>query len=184
MSGLILVVIGALLCFAGAWSMRLAVTAAGFGAGWLVGDAFDVSTTTALLLGLSAAVVALLVTLLATSVLLWVIGAAVGAVFAARLLRVLEGGEASVLLGVLFVPAVAFATGFLAHRLKRRFVVWATAVAGAALILSGLGQLAPDALGDLRTPESTTGQVVAVGLWAVLAVAGGLVQRGLVRGRD
>jgi hypothetical protein len=184
MSGLILVVIGALLCFAGAWSLRLAVTAAGFGAGWLIGDAFDASTTTTLLLGLSVAVIALLVTLLATSVLLWVIGATVGAVIAARLLRVLEGGEASVLLGVLFIPAMAFASGFLAHRFKRRFVIWATAAGGAALVLSGLGRLAPDALGDLRTPESTTGQVVGFGLWVALAVTGGLVQRALLRGRD
>ena len=50
MSGGILILIGMLLCLAGAWSVRMAVLAAGFGVSWLLADTFGASTTTALLI--------------------------------------------------------------------------------------------------------------------------------------
>jgi hypothetical protein len=83
-----------------------------------------------------------------------------------------------------FVLAVAFVCGFLASRYQRAFLRWATAFAGAALVLSGLGRLAEDDAGLLYRPSGTTETVLLTLGWLVLGVAGALVQGVLTRRRS
>jgi len=155
MSGVVLVLFGLLLCFAGARSVRLAVFATGFAAGWLVADALGASVTTELLVGLASAVIVFVVTIFVSAIMLFVVGAVVGAAVGAKFFQLLEGNQRSPVLALVFAGVVAVAFGFLADRYRRRFLIWATAVGGAALVLSGLGVIAPSALHGLRAPTNT-----------------------------
>jgi len=182
MSAGLLILIGALLCFAGAWSTRIVVLACGFGASWLLADAFGATTTTAVLVAVAGALATLVITLLVSRLLLFVTGCVVGAVVGARLYVLLSADGDSVLLAVVFVPAVAVVCGFLAQRYQRRFVMWGTAFAGAGLILSGLGR-GPDSFEFLREPDNTAESVGYTLLWVALAVVGQRVQRLWLRDR-
>ena len=57
-SGVVLVVIGALLCFWGVGSVHAGVIAAGFGLGWFLADLFGASAVTALVVGVVGALAA------------------------------------------------------------------------------------------------------------------------------
>lgn len=176
MSGGILVLIGLALCLTGAWSIRLAVLAAGFGACWLLADVFDASTSTALLISAAGALIVFLLSLVLSKLMFFFVGGVVGAVVGAKLFVLLDGGDASVLLAVVFVPAVAFLFAFLAQRWSRKFLAWATAFGGAAIALTGLGRLAPDHLEALHVPEDTTGRAVLAVSWLALGLAGRAAQ--------
>jgi hypothetical protein len=184
MSGGLLILIGALLCFMGARSTRIVILAGGFGASWLLADAFGASTTTMILVAAAGALATFVITLLVSRFLLFVTGCVIGAVVGARLFVLLSGDDDNVLLAVVFVPAVAVVCGFLAQRYQRRFVMWGTAFAGSGLILSGLGLLGPDSLEFLRRPEDAVGGVGYTLLWLALAVVGQRVQRRGLRNRD
>jgi hypothetical protein len=184
MSGALMVVVGVVVALAGIWSIRLAVVAAAAGASWLVADAFGTSFVSGLLVAVAGGVLGLLLAILAAKVLFFVMGAAVGAVVGARLFVLLDRGDASVLLAVLFVPAVAGCFGALAARWRRRFLGWATAIAGAALVLGGLGRIAPKTLGFLADSEHPLGQASSAIAWILLTVAARWGQRRLARGRS
>lgn len=181
MSALAAVLVGLVLCLAGSLSVRLAVLAAGFGVAWTLAEALDAETGTALLIGLGGAVLAFVLTLLAARFLFFVGGLCVGAVIGAKLFVLVQGGGADVLLAVIVVPAVAFVCALLSRRFERPFLVWGTAIGGAALVLSGVGRLWADVAGELWRPGSTTGVVVALVLWAVLAILGRTVQKRIRR---
>jgi hypothetical protein len=177
MSALAIILVGLLLCLAGALSVRLAVLAAGFGVAWTLAVAFDADTGTTLLISLGGAVLAFVLTLLAARLLFFVGGLCVGAVIGAKLFVLVQGGGADLLLLLVVVPAVALTSGLLARRFERPFLVWATAFGGAALVLSGIGRLWADAAGELWRPETTAGVVVVMVAWVVLAAVGYSVQR-------
>jgi hypothetical protein len=172
-------IVGAVLCFFGAWSVRLAVLLAGFGAGWVLAEALGASAATALVVGACAAVVLGVLVLLMTRFLFLVAGGCVGAVIGARLFVVLEAdaaaGHGSWLVGLVFVAAVALLSGFLASRWRRRFLLWGTALAGSALALGGIGRLW-NSTDQLWRPHSTTGSVLFALAWVVLTVVGHRVQ--------
>jgi hypothetical protein len=184
MSPAVVIAVGAVLCFAGALSVRLAVVTAGFGLSWLLADVFGASFATGLLVGLAGAAVALVLTVVLSHVVMFFTGGVVGAVLGAKLFVVLGGSDPSWLVAVVFVLAVAFVCGFLASRYQRAFLRWATAFAGAALVLSGLGRLDADDMGLLYRPSSTTETVLLTVGWLVLGVAGSLVQGALTRRRS
>jgi hypothetical protein len=184
MSELVLLVVGLILCFAGARSFRLTVLVAGFGASWLLADAFDASTATTFLVAVIGAVAALVVTVLLSRTVLFIVGFVVGAVVGARLFGLLGGDDPSWILAVLFVPAFGFVCAFFAQRMGRGFLRWGTAIAGASLILSALGSLFSDDLGLLEHPDDPTQSTLHTIAWVVLAVAGYQVQRIQSRGRD
>jgi hypothetical protein len=81
-----------------------------------------------------------------------------------------------VLLGLVFVAAVAIVCGFLANRFRRWFVVWTTALAGSALLLAGIGHLGPGP-GELSRPGSASGSVITGVLWLAITYLGARVQR-------
>lgn len=176
MSGTVLIVVGLVLGLAGLWSIRWAFVAAGVGAGWLLASAFGASAGAILLVALGVGLVVMAVAVLASKTLFLAVGAIVGTVVGARLFMILDGGRASVALAVVFVPAVAVCFAVLLGRWRERLLGWATAIAGSALVLSGIGRLAPDTLGALYSPTDVPGQLVSSGSWVVLAVLARLGQ--------
>jgi hypothetical protein len=176
MSATAVLVVGLLLCFAGALSARLAVLAAGFGLSWLLADVFGADLLTGLLIALAGAVVALVLTVVLSHVVMFVTGAVMGGILGAKLFVAFDGADPSWLLAVFFVPAAAITCGFLASRFQRAFLRWATAFAGAALVLSGLGLIDGLHLEALYRPSSTSDSVVLTLAWLALGFAGHTVQ--------
>jgi hypothetical protein len=178
MSALAVILIGLVLCLGGSLSVRLAVFAAGFGVAWTLSAALDADPGTTVLIGLGGGVLAFAATLLAARFLFFVGGLCVGAVIGAKLFVLVQGGGADLLLLLVVVPAAALVCALLARRFERPFLVWATALGGAALVLSGVGRLWADVAGELWRPGSTAGVVLVTVLWAVLAIIGRNVQKG------
>lgn len=183
MPALVIVLVGLALCLAGSFSVRLAVLAAGFGVAWTLAEAFHADTGTAVLIGLGGAALAAVLTLLLARLLFFVGGLCVGAVIGVKLFVLVQGGSADVLLAVIVVPAVAFVCALLARRFEQPFLVWATALGGAALVLSGTGRLWAGAAGELWRPTTTGGVVLVLALWIVLAVVGRIAQGRLAHAR-
>jgi len=181
MSSAALVVVGALLCFAGALSVRLAVLTAGFGLSWLLADAFGAGFGTGLIIGLVGAGVALILTIVLSHMVMFATGAIVGAVIGAKLFIVLDDSDPSWLLAAVFAAAVAIVCGFLASRYQRAFLRWATAFAGAALVLSGIGLIEALHIRGLHHPSTTGQSIVLTVVWIALALAGHAVQERLTR---
>jgi len=89
---------------------------------------------------------------------------------------VLSGSDSSWLLAVVFVPSAALLCGFLAGRFQRRFMEWATAFAGAALVLSGLAAYGGDDLDLFRHPDTGAESALLAVCWVALALLGRSVQ--------
>jgi hypothetical protein len=177
MSASILIVIGLLLCFAGAWSVRLCVLAAGFGAAWLLADVFGASFGTALLVALAGAAAAFVLTLVMSKVVMFIAGCIVGAVLGAKLFVVLSGSDSNWLLALVFVAAAAVVSGFLSSHFQRRFLEWATAFAGAALVLSGVALTGEQNLDLFRRPDTGTESALLTVGWVLLGLLGHAMQR-------
>ncbi|MFZ2014894.1 MAG: DUF4203 domain-containing protein [Nocardioides sp.] len=179
-STVVLIALGAILCFWGAKSLRLTVLAAGFAGSWVLAEAFGASLAVAAIVAVVCAVAVLVLTLVFARFLFFIVGAGVGVLIGARLFTLLssrsQNGHADVLLGLLFVAAVAIVCGFLANRFRRWFVVWTTALAGSALLLAGIGHLGPGP-GELARPGSTSGSVITGVLWLAITYLGARVQR-------
>ncbi|WGL50388.1 DUF4203 domain-containing protein [Nocardioides sp. BP30] len=185
MSATVLLLLGAVLCFLGAVSIRLGVLAAGFGGGWILAEVFDASVAVRALVGLVAALAAFVATLLVAKLLFFIGGLCAGAVLGAKLFVVADSGvghgDPDVLLACIVVPAIGVLCGFLADRWQRGFLRLATAAAGAALLLSGVGRIGSGDTAQLWHPDSATGSVLLGVSWVVLAVVGYRVQRGRAR---
>jgi len=181
MSELALLLVGLVLCFAGARSLRLTVLVAGFGLGWLLADAFGANVATKFAVAAVAALALLVLSIVMSRFVIFLVGAAVGAVIGARLFALLGGDDPSWLLAVLFVPTFGLVAGFLAQRMGRGFLRWATAIAGAALIMSAVGSMFSDDLGLLQSPDGPVQSAVHAVVWAALAFVGHQVQRALAR---
>lgn len=178
-AGLVIVAVGLLLCFLGVGSVHLAVIASGFGLGWMLGDLFGASTSTALLIGVLGALVAWIAVAFVFKLASFFIGIVTGAVIGAKLYGTVSGDSGNWVLAAIIVIAVAAACGFLADKYRRRALLWLTTIGGAGLVLGGLARVAPDPLGFLRDPSAGWEQVVSFLAWAALALAGWLVQRRL-----
>ena len=120
MSELALLLVGLVLCFAGARSLRLTVLVAGFGLCWLLADAFGANVATTFVVAAVGALAGLVLSVVMSRFVIFLVGAAVGAVIGARLFALLGGDDPSWVLAVLFVPTFGFVAGFLAQRMGRR----------------------------------------------------------------
>jgi hypothetical protein len=114
---------------------------------------------------------------------LFFVGAIAGGVVGAKLFGLLQHGEGSIVLAVLFVLAVAFISGLATHRFHSVVLAAACALGGAGLALSGLARAFPGTLGLLRVPGSAAEAVVSAAVWLALAVGGWTVQRRPTRER-
>jgi hypothetical protein len=172
-----MVLVGLVLALVGLWSVRLILVAAGAGAAWLLADAFGAGAGTALLIAAGGGILAFVMGLLAARILFFVVGVIVGAVVGARLFAILDTGDASILLAVVFVPAMAVVGGVVVEKWRERFIGWATAIAGSALVLAGLGRMGPDSLEVVGDPQGYGEQTFVLVAWVALAVLGRMVQR-------
>ena len=93
MSELAVLVVGLVLCFAGARSLRLTVLVAGFGLCWLLADAFGASVATTFVVAAVGALALLVLSIVMSRFVIFVVGAAVGAVIGARLFALLGGDD-------------------------------------------------------------------------------------------
>lgn len=177
LTGLGVLAVGLLLCFAGARSLNLSLLASGFAVGWLLTEPFDATFLTALVVALAAAAGAWALAHVVFRVAMFAVGGLAGAVAGAKLFGLLQPGGGSVVLAILFVAATAFLGGLATQRFRRPALAVACALGGAGLALSGLAHTFPDALGFLRTPETGWQSAVAGLLWVAVAVGGWLVQR-------
>ena len=184
MSAAVLIVIGFVECFFGARFLRTCVLVAGFGLGWLLAEVFDAGLATTLVVAVVCGGAALVVTLLFARLVMFIVGMVVGGIVATKLFLLIEDDNPTWALAIVFVPAVALVAGFLAGRFRRPFLEWATALAGAALVLSGVGRWGTDSTDLFWRPHSTVGAVVFAGAWVVLTVIGRQVQRGGRSGKD
>ncbi len=175
MTGLVAVLVGAVLCFAGVASMHLAVLLSGFGVCWMLADLLGASTGAALLIGLIGAVVGWILVSLVFKAAMFFVGAVVGGVIGAKLYSALETTR-NVAIALIFTIGFAFLCGWLANRWRVRMLLLLTAIGGAGIVLNGLGR-AVHSLDWLRRPTSTAEQVLDVALWAGLALLGWATQR-------
>ncbi|MEU6562907.1 DUF4203 domain-containing protein [Nocardia nova] len=178
MSGIVVVLVGVLLCFYGIRSVHLGVVAIGFGIGWLIADLFDVSFWTLLLFGLIGAVVTWVVVSLVFKFASYVIGGLTGAMVGAKLAAVFQPGDKNWALSMIVILAVCVAGAFLADRFRERALLWLTSLGGASMVLSGLGRMS-DHLEFLRSPDTGWQEFLATAAWIALSAAGWIVQRHL-----
>lgn len=178
MSGIVVVLVGALLCFYGIRSVHLGVLAIGFGIGWLIADLFNPSFWVLVLFGLIGAVSSWVVTTLVFKFAAYVIGGLTGAMAGAKLAAVLQPGDKNWALSLIVILAVCVAGAFLADRFRARALLWLTSIGGASMILSGLGRMS-DHLAFLRFPDTGWQEFFAAVVWIALSAAGWIVQRHL-----
>ncbi|MGW6694461.1 DUF4203 domain-containing protein [Rhodococcus sp. NPDC054953] len=178
MNGIVIVLLGALLCFYGIRSLHLAVLASGFGLGWLVTDLFTAAFWTLVLFGLIGAAAAWVLTTLVFKFSAYFIGGISGAMAGAKLADALQPGENNWALSWIVILALAVAAAFVADKYRARALLWLTSIGGASMILSGLGTMT-GALEFLAHPDSGVQQVTSTLVWIALAVAGWIVQRRL-----
>jgi hypothetical protein len=176
MTAVMFLVLGAVLCFYGARSVRLAVLLAGFGGAWLLADELDASLATTVIVAVVGGLGALIFTLILSRFVVFVTGLILGAAVGAKLFELLDRGDASWLLAVVFIPSVALVCAFLAGRFRQPFLIWASAFAGAALILTGIGRIDTDPTRELHRPDNAVSAVVLAVLWIALGLAGRTVQ--------
>jgi len=180
-TGVVVLLVGVLLCFYGIRSVNLALLASGFAIGYLIADAVGSTGWTAVLVGLGSALLAWVLVTLVFRFATFVVGFATGAVIGAKFWSALNNPSTSVLLGVVLVVAVAFLSAFLAEKYAKRMLLWLTALGGASIILSGLGILWPAAFEFLRHPDDGAEQTLMLVAWLVVAGLGWSVQRNLFR---
>ncbi|MEV5650960.1 DUF4203 domain-containing protein [Nocardia sp. NPDC052254] len=178
MSGIVVVLVGALLCFYGIRSVHLGVVAIGFGIGWLIADLFGPSFWTLLLFGLIGAVVTWVVVSLVFKFAAYVIGGLTGAMVGAKLATVFQPGDKNWAMSMIVILAVCVAGAFLADRFRERALLWLTSIGGASMVLSGMGRMSDD-LEFLRSPDTGWQQFLATAAWVALSAAGWIVQRHL-----
>ncbi|MBB5915219.1 uncharacterized membrane protein (DUF485 family) [Nocardia transvalensis] len=178
MNGIVVALVGALMCFYGIRSVHLGILAIGFGVGWLVADLFNPSFSVLVLFGLVGAVSSWVVTALVFKFAAYVIGGLTGSMAGAKLAAVLQPGDKNWALSMIVILAVCVAGAFLADRFRARALLWLTSIGGASMVLSGLGRM-NDHLAFLRSPEAGWQEFLAAVAWIALSVAGWIVQRHL-----
>jgi hypothetical protein len=176
-SGLGVLAVGLVLCFLGVRSLRGAVLASGFALGWLLAEPFGAGLATAFIVAGAAALAGVLLATLVFRVAFFFVGAIAGAVIGAKLFGILQQGEGSVVIAVLFVLASAFLAGLAAQRFTTTALAVVCAAGGAGLVLSGIARTIPGTLGFLRIPNVTWEAIVAAVAWIALATIGCIVQR-------
>ncbi|MFE7720954.1 DUF4203 domain-containing protein [Nocardia rhizosphaerihabitans] len=178
MNGIVVAVVGALLCFYGVRSVNLGVLAIGFGLGWLIADLVNASFWWLVLIGLIGAISAWVVTSLVFRFASYFIGGLAGAMIGTKLATVLQPGDKNIALSMIVALAMCVAGAFLAEKFRARALLWLTSIGGASMVLSGLGRMS-DSLAFLREPDTGWQQVTSTLAWIGLSVLGWITQRHL-----
>ncbi|MBF6181951.1 DUF4203 domain-containing protein [Nocardia otitidiscaviarum] len=182
MNGIVVALVGALLCFYGIRSVHLGILAIGFGLGWMIADLFNPSFGWLLLIGLIGALSSWVVTSLIFRFAAYFIGGLTGAMIGTKLATLLQPGDKSFALSMIVAAAVCVAGAFLADKFRARALLWLTSIGGASMVLSGIGRMA-DPLTFLRDPDPGWRQATATLAWIGLSVLGWITQRHLFAGK-
>lgn len=178
MNGILVALVGALLCFYGVRSVNLGLLAIGFGLGWLIADLFHANFWWSLLVALIGAVAVWAVTSLVFRFAAYFIGGLTGAMIGTKSATVLQPGDKNFALSMIVALAMCVAGAFLAQKFRARALLWLTSIGGASMICSGVARFG-DSLTFLRDPEPGWQQVTATLAWAGLSVLGWITQRHL-----
>ncbi|MFC9876391.1 DUF4203 domain-containing protein [Nocardia salmonicida] len=178
MNGILVALVGALLCFYGIRSVHLGLLAIGFGLGWLIADLFNASFWWLLLAALIGAVSVWVVTSLVFRFASYFIGGLTGVMIGTKLATVLQPGDKNVALSMIVALAVGVSGAFLAQKFRARALLWLTSIGGASMVCSGVA-LFSDSLSFLRDPEPGWQQVTATLAWVGLSILGWITQRHL-----
>ncbi len=183
MNGIVIAIVGAVLCFAGIRSLNLAVFTSGAGLTWLLMDAFGGSGWTILLIALAGGVGAMFLARFVFRSAIFVVGLVVGAAIGGRLYTMLEPEGGSAVVSIAFVLATAFFAGWLAQNWRLKVLIVLTALGGAGLILSGVGRMS-SSLNWLSEPNTAGGRLLVLALWLVVAAFGWAAQREILARRE
>ncbi|MFD4355924.1 DUF4203 domain-containing protein [Nocardia sp. NPDC058518] len=178
MNGILVALVGALLCFYGIRSVNLGLLAIGFGLGWLIADLFNANFWWLLLVALIGAVAVWAVTSLIFRFAAYFIGGLTGAMIGTKLATVLQPGDKNFALSMIVALAMCVAGAFLAQKFRARALLWLTSIGGASMVCSGVARFS-DSLSFLRDPEPGWQQVTATLAWAGLSILGWITQRHL-----
>jgi uncharacterized membrane protein len=181
--GLLLLLVGLVLCFAGVRSLRLTGACAGFALAWMIADLLGASVLVGLVIAVAGAIGGLVLISLVFRFAMWVLGGLAGATIAIKIYAHVGMGQGSALVAVLLAAAVGLIVGFLADRHRDPLLAAVTAFSGASVILNALAALAPATLAFLGEPKTGIQSVIASGVWLVVALAGWLVQRRALQSR-
>lgn len=183
MSGLVVALVGLVLCFAGVRSLNLAVFVSGFGLAWLLVDSVgSTHAWTAVLIALAGGVVAVVVTRFIVRSALFFVGGVVGTVIGARLYTLLEPKGGNAVVALVFIAAAAFLSGWMSQKWNVKVVMVLTALGGAGIVLSGIGRMG-SSVEWLRNPEQGGQQLLVLLLWLAVAALGVVVQRPMLARR-
>lgn len=178
MNGIVVAVVGVLLCFYGIRSVHLGILAIGFGLGWMIADLFNASFWWLLLVALIGALSSWVVTSLIFRFAAYFIGGLTGAMIGTKLAMVLQPGDKNWALSMIVALAVCVAGAFLAQKFRARALLWLTSIGGASMILSGVARMS-DSLEFLRSPDAGWQQITSTLAWIGLSVLGWITQRHL-----
>ncbi|TLF77372.1 TMEM198/TM7SF3 family protein [Nocardia cyriacigeorgica] len=178
MNGIVVAVVGVLLCFYGIRSVHLGILAIGFGLGWMIADLFNASFWWLLLVALIGAISSWVVTSLIFRFAAYFIGGLTGAMIGTKLAMVLQPGDKNWALSMIVALAVCVAGAFLAQKFRARALLWLTSIGGASMILSGVARMS-DSLEFLRSPDAGWQQITSTLAWIGLSVLGWITQRHL-----
>jgi hypothetical protein len=182
-AGVLLLVVGLVLCFAGCRSLRLTALCVGFALAWGFADLLGADGPVGLVIAVAGAIAGLVLVSLVFRFAMWVIGGLAGATIALKIYAHVGLGAGSALVAVLFAAALGLIVGFLADRHREPLLAAVTALSGASIILNALATLAPAGLAFLGQPTTGAQSALATGAWVILAVVGWLVQNRALRTR-
>jgi len=182
-AGLLLLLVGLVLCFAGVRSLRLTGLCAGFALAWMIAELLGASIPVGLVIAVAGAIGGLILISLVFRFAMWVLGGLAGATIAIKVYAHVGMGQGSALVAVLLAAAVGLIVGFLADRHRAPLLAAVTALSGASVILNALAALVPAGFAFLGEPTTRVQSVLASGAWLILALAGWLVQRRALQSR-
>ncbi len=176
-AGVLLLVVGVVLCFAGVRSLRLTGLCAGFALGWALAHLLQAGPVVGLVVAVAGAIIGLVFVSFVFRWAMWLLGGVADVTIAIKISVHVALGQGNALVAVLFAAAVGVITGFLADRHRRPLLAALTALSGASVVVNAVGTLFPTVLGFLDQPTTSVESVVATCAWVLLALAGWLVQR-------
>jgi hypothetical protein len=182
-AGVLLLLVGLLLCFAGGRSLRLTGLCLGFALAWAFADLLGADASVGLVIAVGGAIAGLVRVSVVFRFAMWVIGGLAGAPIALKVYLHVGLGEGSALVAVLFAAALGLILGFLADRHREPLLAAVTALSGASIILNALATPAPSSLAFLGQPTTGAQSALATAAWVILAVVGWLVQNRALRTR-
>ena len=146
------VTVGLVLCFFGVRSLRLTGFLVGFALAGALAGVLGADPVIILIVGIAGGIAGFVLFVLVFRFGFWLIGGLIGAVLGVRFWEHFLLGRGNALVLVLFLCATGLICGFLADHYRQPVLAILTAAAGASAILTGLGQLWPQALGFLQQP--------------------------------